>query len=377
MAPPATATTGPSLTPFVFDPDAEPPPERVFYAGFIAEGDLVMWVGREKQRKTNVILQLAICAALGRDFLQFRFAAPAPLQVVYVDYETKTASLKQRYQAICGALRLTEAEREMLSDNLKIFEIRKAEKEGIRIPPFPGAIDKAEDQVSLMWWQQFVKDHPADLYIFDPMRCLHTKDENDSNIERVLSGLRGVCKGAAVVVAHHMTKRGKDDALKLRDGMRLWSEGARGSGALKAHADEIVCQEQLIEGDRETVYIGAFGRDGPDVEPMPLEESDAESFYWQVCPEIPATLRPSFEALRKAGGRFPNKGPAARAILEQCGIKRASAYRHIDGLLNRGLLREVAGELVVQAGVTPAPSEEGFLETVGATRCDARPLRVS
>src|SRR6516164_8257987 len=63
----------------VFDPDVEPPADKPLYGDFISAGDLVLWLGREKNRKTNVLLQLAICAALGRDFLTLRFAGREPL----------------------------------------------------------------------------------------------------------------------------------------------------------------------------------------------------------------------------------------------------------------------------------------------------------
>jgi len=83
---------------FVFDPDADAPAESLIFDGLLAMGDLGVWVGREKHRKTNVVLQCAICAALGRDFLWFRFAASAPVRVVFIDYESKSFSLQKRYQ---------------------------------------------------------------------------------------------------------------------------------------------------------------------------------------------------------------------------------------------------------------------------------------
>ena len=60
--------------------------------------------------------------------------------------------------------------------------------------------------------------------------------------------------------------------------MRFWSDDARGSGAIKAHSDVIVCQERVIEEQEERLYLGAFLKDGPDVEPIPLAETGAQSF---------------------------------------------------------------------------------------------------
>ena len=74
-----------TLDEFIFCPDKEPPPEQYIFTGFLYKGVLVTWIGREKHRKTNLLLQLAICAAAGRAFLSFPFAPAEPLRVVFVD----------------------------------------------------------------------------------------------------------------------------------------------------------------------------------------------------------------------------------------------------------------------------------------------------
>src|SRR5258708_7269927 len=114
-----------SLAPYIFKTDAELPKERVFYEGLLTEGDFAIWLGREKHRKTNLLLQFAICAALGRSFLNFEFVPSQPLKVVVLDYETKTHSLKRRYDAICTAMELTEGDLRVLNENLEIVEVRK------------------------------------------------------------------------------------------------------------------------------------------------------------------------------------------------------------------------------------------------------------
>jgi hypothetical protein len=48
---------------FIFSPTQEPPIETTFFDGFLTEGDLVLWIGREKHRKSNIILQFAIATA--------------------------------------------------------------------------------------------------------------------------------------------------------------------------------------------------------------------------------------------------------------------------------------------------------------------------
>src|SRR6516165_10139377 len=81
---------------YIFDVSARIPLEQSIYEGLLAKGDLAVWLGREKHRKSNVLLQLAICAALARPFLHFRFCPEKPLKVVLLDYESRSQSLKQR-----------------------------------------------------------------------------------------------------------------------------------------------------------------------------------------------------------------------------------------------------------------------------------------
>ena len=325
----------------------------MIYEGFLSQSDLVTWIGREKHRKTNLVLQLAICAAVGRDFLHFRFRAPQPLRVVYVDYESKTQKLKQRYEAIRRSLGLSDEEKRNLKVNLKIIEIRRAYKEGLVFPRFPVRPDVRDRTAKLFkkddeFWRTIVEATTGDLYIFDPMRSMHAQDENDSNIELLLARLRQFFRNAAVIVVHHMRKRESNAyGVSLETDMRTWSDGARGSVAIKAHADVFVGQERVIENEVEVVYWGAFSKDEADIDPMPLVESDVQSFFWHVSPQVPVHLRASFEALRKASGPFPDKTAASKVIEAEVKKSRATAFKHVNGLANKGLLVEKDGVWVV------------------------------
>jgi len=226
----------------------------------------------------------------------------------------------------------------LLKANLRIIEVTRLYAMGKLLPRFPAKPN--EDPKAEMFWKAFSVTYSADLYIFDPMRCVHGQDENDSNIERLLTRLRQFFPESTVAISHHMRKAGSNPgvvSVTLKSDMRLWSDGARGSGAIKAHADVIVCQEREVEKETEIVYWGAFQRDEPDIMPMPLQESEPGSFFWQVAPEIPEHLETSFKTLKKAGGIFSDKSDAARA-LTGAGVKKATAYRHLADLLNRGLL---------------------------------------
>ena len=334
------------LADYIFDPEGDPDDEGVLYGGLLCAGDILLWAGREKSRKSNLVLQFFICAAIGRPFLLFPFSHPRPLKVVVVDFESKRKSLHQRYRAICDALGLTDDERKLLRENLKIVMVREYIRAGHALAKFPMAGKNLDGQP---FWGEFAKRFPADLYIFDPMRSLHAGDENDSAIESLLSTMRSVFRDSAVGIVHHTRKRNMGaNTVSLETDMRLWSDEVRGSSALKAHCDVIVCQERTMDsqGD-EILHLGAFSKDAPDVDPIALEETDAESFFWAVRANVPTHLRPSLDRLNKKGGRFKNVAEAVKT-LEKEGVKRPTAYRHINALIQAGILIPGESGLIVR-----------------------------
>jgi AAA domain len=336
---------------FVFDPAGFVPPEQPIYDGLLARGDLAIWLGREKHRKSSVLLQFAICAALGRAFLHFQCRPGQTLKVVMLDYESKTQTLKQRFDAIVQAMQLNKVEQEILRTNLRIVEMRKAFRHGLKFVRFPvkpekGEVEeftKAEEE-----WRSFVRETAADLYIIDPMRCMHAQAENDSALEALLTRVHQIFGDAAVVISHHLRKRDRRGEQKLTGDMRIWADEARGSSAITAHADVIICQERVVEGGMETLHLGAYLRDGADIEPIILRETDLQSFLWKVAPDIPPELTECLDALRGSGGKFPNR-TAAAAVLQQNGVSgRSTAFTRLKDLLNRGLLSECDGALKVK-----------------------------
>ena len=133
---------------FVFDPAAFIAPEQPNYEGLLAKGDLAIWLGREKHRKSSVLLQFAICAALGRPFLHFLFHPSEGLKVVVLDYESKSQTIKNRYAAIVAAMGLSEAEQQTLRGRLRIVEMRKAFKNGLKFARFPVRPEKETRAIS-------------------------------------------------------------------------------------------------------------------------------------------------------------------------------------------------------------------------------------
>jgi AAA domain len=327
---------------FVFDPAASIPPEQPIYDGLLAKGDLAIWLGREKHRKSTVLLQFAICAAVGRVFLHFPFRPSHALKVVLLDYESKSQTLKNRYDAVTEAMKLSLGEGGLLKSNLCIIEMRKAFRHGLKFARFPVQSD-LEDAETV--WRSFVRETTADLYIIDPMRCMHAQGENDSTIEALLTRIHQVFGDAGVVISHHLRKRTRklSDQISLKGDMRVWADEARGSGAITAHADVIVCQEREVENGVELLHLGAYLRDGADIEPMVLRETCSESFLWQVAPDIPLELMLCLDELRNAGGSFQNRTAAVAILQQSLGSGRSTGFTRLNDLIKRGLLVERDG----------------------------------
>ena len=148
-------------------PNSGESPSELIFKGFLAKDELAVWIGHEKCFKTIVVLNLCICAAIGRDFLGFQFAAPQPLRVVMFDYESQDNSIHRRYAAICNATRLSDEHRYQLLQNLKIIKLREMIQQGFVIPRID---DRNRGEA---FWRDAAATYPADLYVIDPMGCLH------------------------------------------------------------------------------------------------------------------------------------------------------------------------------------------------------------
>ncbi len=338
--------TAAELHHYLLDPLKPAEPDQRYYLGFQDAGDLSIWLGEEKHRKSNMVLQYAVCAAIGRAFLNFRCDCK-PLRIVLIDYETSSDEMNRRREAIITAIdeawNLTDEEELLLCKNLRIIEVRRIERAGRIFPKFPyPAQRQAGDEARTAFWQELVALYPADVYILDPLRKFHSGPENDSQLESLLSEIRRVFR-AAVIAPHHMRKASEDGTgtrtRSLMKDMRAWSDNCRGTTAFKAHVDRIVCQERIMadNGD-EVIHFGVFGKTGADISPFALLESDHESFYFVPDTKVPELLVKAYDALKAARGPFDTKADAANAIVAKLFVNRSTAYRKVDDLMRHYLL---------------------------------------
>ena len=134
--------------------------------------------------------------------------------------------------------------------------------------------------------------------------------------------------------------------------MRPWSDVARGSSAIKAHADVIVRQERAKEKDADFVYFGAFMKDAGDVDPCQLEESSQESFLWVPREKLPEARLNSYAILRDSGmDAWPTQAEAARMIILSSGVSPSTANRLVNNLIHCGRMIESAAGISLKVAV--------------------------
>jgi hypothetical protein len=334
----------PCFAPYHFDPNTETEEAKTIFDRLLKERDIAVWLAREKSGKSTLLLQLCMCAAAGRAFLNFRFVASSPLKVVIIDYESTDGVLKKRYQSILTDLAFSATERELVERNLTILLVRKIRAAGQEFPPLPvGTATALEQSRSKRFWTKLPTDYPADVYCIDPLRSAHVGDENDSKISALMESLQTIFLGKTVIMPHHLKKRdarSAKDVKAIQADMRDWSDRGRGSAAIKAHADVIICQAREVDSDEDAVYWGAFGRDMEDIAPMKLEAVTAESFALQVARELlPDELAEHWEVI---GRRFKPQQTFTQAefanALMKAGVSKATAYRRFNTFQNRGLI---------------------------------------
>jgi hypothetical protein len=211
--------------------------------------------------------------------------------------------------------------------------------------PIPNAPKNVDNTASEAFWRKFPDDYPADIYCIDPLRSAHALDENDSKISALMESLQTIFRRSSVIVPHHLKKRdtcSAKDVKAIVDDMRDFSDRGRGSAAIKAHADVIICQAREVDGkkDEEAVYWGAFGRDMEDIAAMKLVAVREGSFAFKVADgALPDGLSDHWNiVVETLQGRDTFTQAQFVNSLTLAGVSRATAYRRFNTFQNRGLI---------------------------------------
>ncbi len=250
---------------------AAPPPELHFrdsldervndpipwiFANLIAEREQMLVYGEPKIGKSQFALQMAIAAAMGRNFLHWEYRGDQPRRVVYLNFEIDEQSFGNRLaDHVLAELNQQREQPEQVeslenavllrADQIKLINEHIKDRlffsDGIR------SMDISEDviydelkeiQGPVANWRERIQALRPDFIVFDTLSKVHSVREHDNiEIQQVLMLLRkiatvvkdnGQVVAVAHVIVHHTRKGGNQGSVQ---------ESIRGASSIRAEVD--------------------------------------------------------------------------------------------------------------------------------------------
>lgn len=255
-------------------------PPDLLGEGVLSAGGVCSLVGRAKEGKTWLALQLGLCVAgVADQFLTPTLKVHRHGPVLYVNAEMAEWALQKRLRQLLRALEAsgspTEAARRKFFPVTLRGEIR---------------LDQRAGESMLM--RLCAQSQPV-LTVLDPLGALHDGDENSQeHIGRLMNVLVRICQrtGSAVLFVHHAGKQRED---------RAGIYHARGSSVFGDRVDSAL----TLVGEAERYRLLFSLRNGPPLAPLMLSRG-ADELLWRARPEPVAYARSdsrSFSSLRAGG----------------------------------------------------------------------------
>ena len=187
-------------------------------------GNVTLMVGRQKEGKSTLMLQLAIDIGGGGLFLEEYKTKSG--KVLYVDFENQAVQIKKR---------VIDLRRDRNISNVFVTHFERASAINRGIGLFGENGDRLRDLIS---------EHKPDVMIIDPLRYAAVgsgKSNEESAAMAVIdvADLSSINPKMATLLVHHLRKQQDGASSLLRDDPRSWIERSFGSQALIAHVDNI------------------------------------------------------------------------------------------------------------------------------------------
>jgi transcriptional regulator with XRE-family HTH domain len=274
--------------------ESEPDEPDQLLEGIIDVGDKLAIIGSSKMRKTFFILQLLLCLATGRSFLNWHI--PRARRVVHIQYEIQPNHYHRRLKRMCKAMGITAEE---LADRFHIINARGLNMSGV----------EGIEQIS-----RIVKAYDPEIISFDPLYKVAAGAENDIQDSKIiLNAFDGLIEqtGAAVAYVHHDAKGFSGDR-DIRD------RGA-GSNILGRDYDACITLTPHVS-EEDAAVIETMLRNYKPQEPFTAlwtEDEDTGGYRFDLREEIAPTKKTSSNGKAKDLLPLESYIPAALDILKE------------------------------------------------------------
>jgi hypothetical protein len=278
--------------------EQEPEAPDQIIEGIIDVCDKLAIIGSSKMRKTFFFLQLLICMASGRTFLNWRI--PKPRRVVHIQYEIQPNHYHRRLKRMCRAMAVTPAD---LGNRFHIVNARGLNLSGI----------EGLEKIS-----RIVEPYGPEFISFDPLYKVAAGAENVIEDAKIIlnafDGLIEQTKAAAGYV-HHDAKGFSGDR-DIRD---------RGAGSNVIGRDYDACitlTPHVSETDAAVVEV--LLRNYRPQEPFTAlwtEDDETGGYKFELRPEITATRKTSANGKAKDLPALDTYLPTAMDILKKGPIR--------------------------------------------------------
>lgn len=250
-----------------------PEPEQVL-ADFADAGDVLGLFAKSKARKSWLALQLACCAATGREFLGWSIGKPR--KVLLVQTEVKRDHYEKRIQRVAKGLGISDL------SNLRVLHAR-----GLSL-----TIDQIANEALAC---------EAQCVIIDPIYPLIQEENSAEGIKPLLAKLSQLAERGILVAYVHHDKKGKSGDLDLVD-------RGSGSGVLgRAYDCALFLDEHAT--DKAAQVLRSITRNYPPADDKVIRWSE---FTFHLDEHAPAEVETTSSASAKA-----KRGRPAEELAEQ------------------------------------------------------------
>jgi hypothetical protein len=248
-------------------------------------GEITLMIGRQKEGKSTLVLQLAIDIGTGGLFLD-EYATHAG-KVLIVDFENRPIQIQKRAYDL-------GKNRDMSNVYVEAYDRASAACRSVSLFG-DGAV----------YLREIIAERQPDVLIIDPLRYAAFSEKGKGGGEEgwamatidAIARIQEARPTLAVLCVHHLRKAGEDGGPTLRDDPRSWIEKCFGSQALLAHSDSIwglACEAEgytfaTVPRSHEQLTIRL--EKGPESERFLLCDDRLESLssqqrdYWSTLPD--------------------------------------------------------------------------------------------